>query len=83
MTLVAEKEYAHMGETSGAADHDYDLVKELGRRLDAMWRYDQHLANSEGREALRSFWKELKAQEAKNIRRLKELISEEVKSGCF
>ncbi|MHC4429722.1 MAG: hypothetical protein ACYS0D_14140, partial [Planctomycetota bacterium] len=83
MTLAAEREYAHMGETSGAADHDYDLIKELGRRLDAMWRYDQHLANAQGRESLVSFWLDLKAQEAENIKRLKELIAEEVQSGCF
>ena len=50
MTLAAEKEYAHLGETAGAADHDHDLVHELGKRLDALWRYDQYIANAHAKD---------------------------------
>jgi hypothetical protein len=41
MALVAEKELEHIGETKGIEDHDYDLVQDLSKRLDALWRYDQ------------------------------------------
>ena len=83
MTLAAEKEYAHLGETAGAADHDHDLVHELGKRLDALWRYDQYIANAQAKDELQSFWRELKDQERRNVGRLKELISHEIQSGCF
>ncbi|OYW13016.1 MAG: hypothetical protein B7Z55_17560 [Planctomycetales bacterium 12-60-4] len=83
MTLAAEKEMAHIGETSGCADHDHDLIHELSRRLDATWRYDQYIANAEGHDGLVAFWSNMKRQELENIRELKELIAEEVAMGCF
>ena len=41
MTLAAEKQIEHVGETAAMADHDHDLVHELSKRLDAIWRYEQ------------------------------------------
>jgi hypothetical protein len=83
MTLAAEQELKHIGETKGCADHDHDLIHELGRRLDALWRYDQFIANAEGRNELKQFWRDVKAQEEENIKRLKGLIAEEVRNDCF
>lgn len=83
MTLSAEKELQHIGETSGCADHDHDLIHELSRRLDALWRYDQYIANADWRDSLKQFWVEVKHQEEQNIKRLKELLAEEVRNGCF
>jgi len=83
MALTAEREFQHVGETRGCADHDHDLVHELSQRLDALWRYDQYIANAEWRDNLRHFWEGVKQQEQQNVQRLKELIAEEVQSGCF
>ena len=83
MALAAEKELKHIGETSGMADHDHDLVHELSKRLDSLWRYDQYIANAEGKEHIRNYWRGVKAQEQENIRRLRELIGEEVENECF
>jgi hypothetical protein len=83
MTLAAEKEFAHLGESSGSADHDHDLIHDLSRRLDALWRYDQYIANADWREQIKQFWRDIKAQEQQNIQRLKELIGQEVRSDCF
>jgi hypothetical protein len=83
MSLAAEKEMEHLGESRGCADHDHDLVHELSRRLDSLWRYDQYIANCEWRDKLREFWSEMKAQEEQNIGRLKELLREEIQNGCF
>jgi hypothetical protein len=83
MTLAAEKEMEHLGETSGCADHDHDIVHELSRRLDALWRYDQYIANAESRKELKRFWTEIKAQEQENIKRLKKLMADEIQKGCF
>ena len=44
MTLAAEKELEHISESCGVADHDHDL----GKRLDALWRYDQYIAKRRG-----------------------------------
>jgi hypothetical protein len=83
MSLAAEHELEHIGETAGCADHDHELVHELSKRLDALWRYDQYIANADFRQQLVDFWTDMKRQEQDNIRRLKGLIAEEVRSGCF
>lgn len=83
MKLAAEKELEHVGESRGCEDHDHDLVHELSKRLDALWRYDQYVANAEWREDLKQFWSDMKHQEQENIKRLKTLISNEVQQGCF
>jgi hypothetical protein len=62
-----------IGETCGCADHEHDLVHELSKRLDALWRYDQYIVNAEGHAAVQQFWQEMKSQETTNIKRLKEL----------
>jgi len=83
MALAAEKEMKHMGESKGCADHDHDLVHELGKRLDALWRYDQYIANAEDKPQLQSMWREFKKQEEQNVRRLKQSIAEEIRGNCF
>ncbi len=83
MTLAAEKEYAHVGETQGCADHDHDMVHDLSKRLDALWRYDQYIANAKERPDLEMFWKDMKNQEVKNVNRLKQLLREEIEKRCF
>jgi hypothetical protein len=83
MKLAAEKELQHLGETCGAADHDHDLIHDLSKRLDALWRYDQYIANAEGKPALQTLWREFKRQELDNVKRVKRLISDEIRQDCF
>jgi len=83
MTIAAEKELEHIGETSGCPDHDHDLIHDLSRRLDALWRYDQYIANADGKPDLQKLWRYLKNQEMDNIQRQKHLIAEEVRRNCF
>ena len=83
MTLAAEKELEHIGETCGAADHDHDLIHDLSKRLDALWRYDQYVANADGKQDLQNMWRDLKRQEMANIKRVKQMLSEEVRQNCF
>jgi len=83
MTLTAEKQMEHIGETKGCADHDHDLVHELNKRLDALWRYDQYIANADGKSELQSFWEELKQQDQQIVERLKQYVAQEIKSDCF
>lgn len=83
MTLAAEKELEHIGESCGCADHDHDLIHDLSKRLDALWRYDQYIANAEGRPSLQGLWRVLKLQEIANVQRIKQMIVEEVQRNCF
>ena len=83
MSTTIEKEYEHIGETRGCADHDHDLVHELSRRLDGVWRYDQYIANADGRADLQKFWRTVKSQEQENIQQLKKLLSQQVQTNCF
>lgn len=83
MRLAAEKELAHIGETQGAADHDHDMIHELSKRLDALWRYDQYIANAEGQRDLQNFWTNLKIQEQENVQRLKQMVAEHCRKECF
>ena len=83
MKLAAEKEMQHIGESCGCADHDHDLVHELSKRLDALWRYDQYVANADGHAEVQDFWRAMKNQETTNITKLKELIKQEIEQGCF
>ena len=72
-----------MGQTQGAENHDHDLIQDLSKRLDALWRYDQYIANADGKPSLQDFWRQLKQQEQQNVKKLKELVAEEIKEGCF
>lgn len=83
MQFAAEKEMVHIGETQGAEDHDHDMIHELSKRLDALWRYDQYIANAEGNSDLQSLWRDFKRQEQDNVKRLKETIAEHCRQNCF
>ena len=83
MPQAAEREYTHIGKTHGAADHDHDLVHELSKRLDAVWRIDQYIANADGKPDIQAFWRELKQMEVKSVDRLKQLVANEVRANCF
>ncbi|HUE73360.1 MAG TPA: hypothetical protein VMP01_20955 [Pirellulaceae bacterium] len=83
MEATTEKAFVHIGESRGCENHDHDLVHELSRRLDCLWRYDQYIANAEEQADLQKFWREVKAQENKNIEQLKKLLAQHVQGGCF
>lgn len=83
MRLAAEREMVHIGETHGAADHDHDMIHELSKRLDALWRYDQYIANADGQEELQEFWREIKDQEIRNVDRLKRMVAAHCRDHCF
>jgi hypothetical protein len=83
MSLTTEKEYQHIGDSRGCVDHDHDLVHDLSRRLDCLWRYDQYIANADGQAELQAFWRGVKAQEQENIKQLKKLLEQHVQSNCF
>jgi len=83
MSMVTEREMQQIGKTRGAENHDHDLIHELSRRLDSLWRYDQYIANAQQDEQLHAFWEEVKTQEQKNVKQLKQFIVKHVQKNCF
>ena len=83
MNLFAEKEIATLGKTTGAGNHDDDMIHELSNRLNAVARYDQYIANAASAPELQKFWRRLKAQDEENAEELKDFIAEHVDMNCF
>lgn len=83
MSINTEEEYAHIGESRGCEDHDHDLIHDLSRRLDCLWRYDQYISNADGNPELLDFREKVKTQEQENIQQVKKLIAEHVQRGCY
>ena len=83
MSLAAEKEMTHLGETRACEDLDRDLVHVLDEKLDAIWRYDQYIDNADGNPGLQAFWRDLKEFDQKTVERMKEFIAQEIQKGCF
>ena len=36
-----------IGKTKAIRDHDHDMIHDLSKRLDAVWRYDQYIENAD------------------------------------
>ena len=83
MPIAAEQSMEHIGETSGMANHDRDLVNELGKRLDCVWRCDQYIANADGHDELRDLWRSIKQQDLQSIERMRSLVRKEIENDCF
>jgi hypothetical protein len=83
MSSIQQEATEHYGETKLIKNHDHDLIHELSKRLDGVWRYDQYIANAEKAPNVKAFWTDLKKQEIKNVERLKELIREHVNKDDF
>lgn len=64
----------HNGASAGYAIHDHDIRDELGRRLDAVWRYDRFIVRAKGRPSLQAFWEDLKTLEMRCVDDLEELL---------
>ena len=76
--LTTELESQPFGGTSRCTNCNHDLVHELSRRLDGVWRYEQYLANAEGLTDLEQFWSRIKEQEQANVEQLKQKIAEQI-----
>ncbi|MDF1811239.1 MAG: hypothetical protein P1V20_03465 [Verrucomicrobiales bacterium] len=80
---ISEETTKHIGETKCAANHDHDMIHELSKRLDAVWRYDQYIANASDDKELRKLWCDFKEQEKDNVSRLKKQIQKHIEEDCF
>ena len=81
--MVAERETRPSEKSRGTENHDHDLIHELGKRLDALLRYDQYIVNARGDSELQGFWRYLQHQEQENIKRFKEFVAGHIEKNCF
>lgn len=83
MTVSKKHNVEALGHTMSCADHDYDLLQDLGHRLNTIWHHDQHVSNAKGHDKIQAYWEDVRKQDEENVKRLKSLIGEEIKQGCF
>jgi len=60
-----------------------DLVSELRRRLEALWRYGECVAKSEVDPELQQKWRDLQRLEQFEIERLKQRILDQIEKGEY
>lgn len=78
MTTAAEKQMEHIGETRAVTDCIHDLVRVFNGRIEDLWRYDQYIANADGKPELQDFWREMKRQDQQCCTRLKQLLTSQL-----
>ncbi len=78
MPLAAERQMEHIGETCPVADCVHDLVQVFNGRINSVWRYDQYIANAEGKPQLQDFWRSMKRQDQEACDRMRQLLAEEL-----
>jgi hypothetical protein len=83
MATSTTKRAKNGGSTQGCQAYALDLIHELSKRSQALGQYDQCLANAEGHPHLQEFWRTLKRQDQEYLQRLKDLVEEEIRNGCF
>ena len=76
MATANQQAEQHIGESKGVSNHLHDLIHDLSNRLDAIWRYDQYMANAKagGNKEEGKLWGDLKKSEMKIVERLKSLL---------
>ncbi|MDZ4753287.1 MAG: hypothetical protein SGJ11_02165 [Phycisphaerae bacterium] len=68
--------------TNGTRSHRRDeLVRELGARLDSVWRCDHYLAASAGSSDVRRFWCSVREDDKAHLKTLTELLARDVVAG--
>ncbi len=81
MATLPEGRFERVRASQGCMDHDLDLINELGKRLNGLWRYDQYIANAQNKPSVRAFWETIKHQEEQNVSALKRLVADEFANG--
>lgn len=80
MTLVAERQMEHIGETSPVADCVHDLIQVFNTRINSVWRYDQYIANADENPELQNFWRTMKKQDQEACDRMRKLLGTELRT---
>jgi hypothetical protein len=82
---MAKEGFMSLTESNGSyvSETTVDLLHDLSRRLDYLWRYDQYIANCDGETDLREHWRAMKLQETINIEGLKKLLLKRASNADF
>jgi hypothetical protein len=78
MPLAAERQMEHIGETCPVADCVHDLVQVFNTRINSVWRYDQYIANADGKPQLQDFWRQQKRQDQQSCDQMRRFLGQEL-----
>ena len=80
LTLIDEKP-GRLGDVDVLPPHVIALIRERQRRLAAVPRYDQYIAQAAGHLTLQGFWRNLRRQDEEDAQRMKNQIDREIADG--
>lgn len=78
MASSAARELDHFNQNQDIESHDQDLVQELNKRLEALWRHKHYVAHASGNTELQKLWCDFKRQEQEKVCRVQLSIAEEI-----
>ena len=81
MLTLMDKKKRRRGDVDVLPPHVIALIRERQRRLAAVPRYDQYIAQAAGHLTLQGFWRTLKRREEEDAQRLKDRIDREMADG--
>lgn len=70
MAMESDAFCEDFGTATGMVAPDPQLLRELVRRMDSLYRFDELVANAAGKPELQAFWRESKAREERAIEAL-------------
>ena len=81
MLTLMDKKPGQRGDVDVLPPHVIALIRERQRRLAAVPRYDQYIAQAAGHLTLQGFWRALKRRDEEDAQRLKDRIDREMSDG--
>jgi hypothetical protein len=78
MPVATERQTEQHGETCQPACCVHDLVQVFNGQLNNTWRYDQYIANAEGKPDLQNFWRNQKKHDQQACDQIRQLLLKEL-----
>lgn len=64
-------------------NHSYNLIKAMGKKAQAIWRYEQYLKDSGGCSECLALWNKLKSEDTAHLEEMKKILSAHAQSGAI
>ena len=64
-------------------NHSYNLIKAMGKKAQAIWRYEQYIKDSAGCAECLALWNKLKNEDTAHLEGMKKILSGHAQSGAI
>lgn len=64
-------------------NHSYNLIKAMGKKAQAIWRYEQYIKDSGACSECVALWNKLKSEDALHLEEMKKVLSSHAQSGMI